>query len=243
MKFGLTALVLAGTLLPALGLGAQDQQDRRDRPLRSDYFPRRLDPEERHESGLYGTINYQFIIFEGLGGDIYEAGQMVQVEAGYYWEKSGIFAAVAAFVTPWGHAFNDDLNTGGPLGTFDAELDIFFAGVVGRFGNGSWPGWHFGVSGGGGVTLMEEEITFDNPGIPSRSNSETGICYRAGLFLERDLINNEDFGFLLSFTFDYYWTGIDDSQGDPIEFWTLGLRFVFTLRPGVRKGPEPRDDD
>jgi hypothetical protein len=181
------------------------------------------------------------IIFGGLGSDIYEVGHTVQVEGGYYWEKTGIFMSIGAFVTPWGNAFNNDLDAGPPTGLFDANLDIFLAGVIGRFGNGSWPGWHFGVSLGAGVSILTETIKAQNGSIDD-TTTDTGILYRGGLFLERDLINNEDLGLLLGFTFDYYWTGIKDVNDDPIDFWSLGFRIVFALRPGVKK-PRPTPED
>jgi outer membrane receptor protein involved in Fe transport len=243
MNRGLGLVILLGALLLPLSLQGQDRKSRQDRPLRSDFYPKRLDPEERNESGFYGAISYHLVVFEGLGSDIYESGQMIQVEGGYYWERTGVFLSAGVWVSPWGRAFNDDLDAGPPIGLFDAELDFYTAGAVFRLGNGSWPGWHFGLSVGLGVSYFSEDITIQATGAETNTTDQ-GFLLRGGLFLERDLINSEDLGILLGLVFDYYRTGIDDALDEPIDFWTVGIRLVFSLRPGVAPArEEPQDDD
>jgi hypothetical protein len=202
----------------------------------SDRYPQRLKPHFRYETGWLVAPSYSFLIYDDLASDLYEAGQLFQIEASAYGEYLGWYWAYGGFLA-YANANNSGLDAGPPIGTFDANLDTYMAGALGRVGNGGLPGFHFGLTLGLGVTIMNEQIEADN-GSVDRTTDEAGFLIRGGLFIDRDLINNEEIGLLIGLTFDYFWSGVHDRFDESITFWSLGFRIALVFRPGVIKDDE-----
>ena len=221
-----------GTLVAAFVLATALQESEKKAPeFKHEYFPKRADPSQQSDSGFYGDLTYEFILFvtPSFKG-FFDTGTMIDLEIGYQWEfRSGVYASAGLFISPYANA-SKTVDLGPPAGNENTTVDFLIYGIVARLGNGMADGYHFGATGGIGMINMDLSVK-SQTGATVISRSDNGLVYRVGIFLDRDIVHNETWGLILGITGDYYYSAITDAANDNISFWSVGFRLMVTFEP------------